>query len=271
MKEEFRSKFPKWIDTEEEQSLCLTDDIDSLAGATVLRSVKGWNIRHFYDFKSLNTSTDDEGYRAVGVDMAILKGRTFDNHVTLLNERFEPNSDSANPNAVCKINRNNYTEKYAMSTTLLIYSLYGIKLPSTELGKMMLLAIDSSYLGHYKGYRETQNNWFRKLGFEELIELQNRKTIDDFHRVRAMHNLCGKIWIEDDGTLHTDIDIVEIGRILELDLQLPVETFKLRREFARVSVALKKGKHYSNTKMNERLKPFSYALTSRWRMEVSAK
>ena len=52
-----------------------------------------------------------------------------------------------------------------MSTALLLYALYDIPLPSTEDGKLMLMTIDSSYLGYYdyKGrLRETQCNWLEK-------------------------------------------------------------------------------------------------------------
>ncbi|MEM5664717.1 hypothetical protein AAHB94_16655 [Bacillus toyonensis] len=31
----------------------MSDDIDSLVGATIIKQVKGWEVEHFYDFNNL--------------------------------------------------------------------------------------------------------------------------------------------------------------------------------------------------------------------------
>ena len=89
-------------------------------------------------------------------------------------------------------------------STALLWSLYDLPLPSTEDGKLMLMAIDSSYLGYYdyKGrFRETQCNWLEKMGMEEIIRLQERHTAIDFEEVKRRYDSSKKILLNDSGFL----------------------------------------------------------------------
>ena len=53
MKQEFKNKFPQWVFEENNFTVCMSDDIDSLVGATIIKNVKGWETEHFYDFHKL--------------------------------------------------------------------------------------------------------------------------------------------------------------------------------------------------------------------------
>ena len=179
---------------------------------------------------------------------------------------------SANPNIIERVSRDNYTDKYAMSTALLLYALYDIPLPSTEDGKLMLMAIDSSYLGYYdyKGrFRETQCNWLEKMGMEEIIRLQERHTLMDFEEVQRRYNSSKKILLNDSGFLETKMDLEGISKLLELDIILPNKQFEIRKEFTRNIYDLKNGCTYDNQLVNSHYNPVSYALTSKKKLNMT--
>ncbi|PEP74103.1 hypothetical protein COL32_08920 [Bacillus pseudomycoides] len=250
----------------------MSDDIDSLVGATILKQVKEWEVQHFYDFHNLYSTNKKDLRKAVGVDIALVNGRTFDNHVTMLSSNSKPNIMSANPNIIERISIDNYTDKYAMSTALLLWSLYDLPLPSTEDGKLMLMAIDSSYLGYYdyKGrFRETQCNWLEKMGMEEIIRLQERHTLTDFIEVKRRYDSSEKIFLNDSGFLETKMNLEGISQLLELDIILPNKQFEIRKEFTRKIYDLKSGCTYDNQIVNSHYKPFSYALTSKKKLNMT--
>ncbi|HFK1800481.1 TPA: hypothetical protein ACGXQL_005920, partial [Bacillus cereus] len=78
MKQDFKNKFPQWVFEEADFTVCMSDDIDSLVGATILKQVKDWEVEHFYDFCNLSSTNKKDKRKAVGVDIALVNGRTFD-------------------------------------------------------------------------------------------------------------------------------------------------------------------------------------------------
>lgn len=272
MKQDFKDKFPQWVFEEADYTVCMSDDIDSLVGATIIKQVKGWEVEHFYDFNNLYSTNKKDKRKAVGVDIALVNGMTYDNHVTILSNTSKPNIMSANPNIIERVPRGNYTDKYAMSTALLLYALYDIPLPSTEDGMLMLMAIDSSYLGYYdyKGnFRETQCNWLEKLGMEEMIRLQERHTLIDFVEVKRRFNSSEKIFLNDSGSLETKMNLEGISNLLELDIHLPTKEFELRKAFKRTSFELKRDSKYDNGMVEIQQNPFSYALTGKHNLQMT--
>ncbi|QWG55357.1 hypothetical protein EXW26_08045 [Bacillus mycoides] len=263
MKQDFKDKFPQWVFEEADFTVCMSDDIDSLAGATILKKIKGWEVEHFYDFSNLSSTDKKDQRKAVGVDIALVNGRTFDNHVTMLSSSSQPNIMSANPNVIGRISRDNYTDKYAMSTTLLLWSLYDLPLPSTEDGKLMLMSIDSSFLGYYKGFKKVQCEWLEKLGMKEMIYLQERHKSMDFVEVKRRYDSYRKIFLNESGFLKTKMDLDGISKLLELDIILPNKQFEIRREFTRKSYDLNVESKYNNGVIEINYNPFSYALTGK--------
>ncbi|WP_215553153.1 hypothetical protein [Bacillus mycoides] len=247
----------------------MSDDIDSLVGATILKQVKDWKVGHFYDFNNLYSTNKKDKRKAVGVDIALVNGMTYDNHVTMLSNTSKPNIMSANLNIIERVSRDNYTDKYAMSTALLLWSLYDLPLPSTEDGKLMLMTIDSSYLGYYKGFKKVQCEWLEKMGMEEIIRLQERHTLTDFVDVKRRYDSSEKISLNDSGFLETKMNLEGISQLLELDIILPNKQFEIRKEFTRKIYDLKSGCTYDNQIVNSHYKPFSYALTSKKKLNMT--
>ena len=264
MNKEYSSKFPQWYKEDLTNHVsCLSDDLDSLVGCSLLEKVKGVEIGYFYNFKELYRGTERD-VKAIGVDIALENGRTFDNHVTMLNHKDRYNKMSINPNNIDNVSRDNYTDKYALSTALLMWSLYDIELPSTDEGKMVLLSIDSAFLGHYNDkFKPIQNKYLSKLGFDELIDLQERYSLDDFRAVQRKYNMNSKIVMIKKG-LRTTLPLGEISDVLELELILPHDTFLVNNTLEISNESLNKYIGYSKDYIeNGQTKIFSLALTGK--------
>ena len=264
MNKEYSSKFPQWYKEDLTNHVsCLSDDLDSLVGCSLLEKVKGVEIGYFYNFKELYRGTERD-VKAIGVDIALEKGRTFDNHVTMLNHKDRYNKMSINPNNIDNVSRDNYTDKYALSTALLIWSLYDIELPSTDEGKMVLLSIDSAFLGHYNDkFKPIQNKYLSKLGFDELIDLQERYSLDDFRAVQRKYRMNSKI-VMIKKELRTTLPLREISDVLELELILPHNTFLVNNTLKISNESLNKYVGYSKDYIeNGQTKIFSLALTGK--------
>lgn len=264
MNKEYSSKFPQWYKEDLTNYVsCLSDDLDSLVGCSLLEKVKGVEIGYFYNFKELYRGTERD-VKAIGVDIALENGRTFDNHVTMLNHKDRYNKMSINPNNIDNVSRDNYTDKYALSTALLMWSLYDIELPSTDEGKMVLLSIDSAFLGHYNDkFKQIQNKYLSKLGFDELIDLQERYSLDDFRAVQRKYNMNSKIVMIKKG-LRTTLPLREISDVLELELILPHDTFLVNNTLEISNESLNKYTGYSKDYIeNGQTKIFSLALTGK--------
>nr|WP_283751133.1 hypothetical protein [Bacillus cereus] len=263
MLKEFKEKFPQWVNEIGDYTVCLSDDLDSLVGASILKSVKGYEIKHFYDFNNFY-SVDGDKRKAIGVDIALEKGMTWDNHVVRLSKYGKVNTLSANLNVIENINRDNYSKKYAMSTALLMWAFYDLPLPESDEGKMLLLSIDSSYLGHYKGFKTIQNEWLRKLGFEELINIQNKYTLKDFANIKKKYNSSMKIELVDE-QLQTEMDLEGISKVLGLPIELPIYCFKIRKRFQRERIELRNYSSCTKDMVEEKYKKeiFSMALTKK--------
>lgn len=263
MRKDIKLKFPRWVeeDNGNDYQLCASDDIDSWLSVKVLERHKGYRVNYFYSFDKFYVMDTESQKQAIGVDIALMKGKCWDNHITMLSSRDSVNEQSANLNAIFKINRANYTEKYAGSTLLQIWSYYGIPLPDTDEGKMILLAIDSTYKGNYiSKFKETQNAYLKMLGMEALIVVQEKYSQMDFQRITSKYRLNQKIQVNETGQLETDIDLEAIGEILGYNLRLPKKVLTLKKSFksGRVNMI---GKNYPTSRRIHK-NIFSLAVTS---------
>ena len=277
MKETYKNKLPKWYDDCKQYDLILTDDIDSLLGCSILNHFKGWNIEQAMLFKA-NISTcngvlkdylgvtDNATNEAIGVDFAMVNGKCFDNHLTLFDYQDKPNPESININNICNIHRGIYGQKYALSTVLLLWSLYD--LPKENLSDelmMILLAIDSSFEGYYNDYFRQFNKRYMVdiLELPEFYECQQRHTYNEFKDIIRKYRLKEKVKLYK-GTLQTDINIQAINDLLsqytDIRIELPTEKFKKKAVFKDIAVEIK-GFPSSINAICEN--PFCYALTKK--------
>jgi hypothetical protein len=239
----------------QQYDLILSNDIDSLYSCILLQQVKGFEINYFYDFRNLYQSKPTQN-EYIGVDIDLMQGYCISNHVTRLSEKDTYNPKALNLNN--KITREKYSTKYSMSTVLYLHKLLQFPLPTTEQGKMILLAIDAGYKGFYNpDFQEVHKHYLVDvLGFEELYYLCQKYSIDDFISIIIKYNLNGKIWFNNCG-LQTNIKLRELQEVLGLPFLLPKNKFTKIKEFEYISRPI------TNEKTKEELDSniFSLALT----------
>lgn len=195
--ESIKGKFPTWYKSidKNRQYLVLTNDFDSYYSCMELTKLFGIQIGGFYDFDSglwLNDNLTN-GKEPIFIDLAISKGKAFDNHFT-----FIKNPESINPN----VNTTTYIKKYNGSTLALICALYDINLKEkTEKNLTTLLCLDGWYSGYYnKGgkYKYINIYWYDAFGMKEyllpLLERHNKKHFIEFAK---KYSLNEPIYIED--------------------------------------------------------------------------
>lgn len=271
MKQELKSKFPKWTNDIEQgkYDLCLSNDLDSLLSCLYLKQIKGYEINYFYDFSNV-FKANNTGKQVIGVDMALERGKVWDNHITKLHRSDQVNPDSANVNAVTGISRDNYYTKFCGSTLLQILSYYNVPLPKSREGKLILLAIDSTFLGYYHNdFKEINRSWLERLELHELIEvLETEPTKQEFYRVKKLYNLDAPIRVNDTGNLYSDIDLAAMQGLFEFPLLLSEEQFKLTHKFEHTGrFELDRKKDYSKHNINGL---YSMALTHKNKFKFTA-
>lgn len=266
MRENYKKDFPEWVnDNETKYDLCLTNDIDSLLSCSILKYVKGYDINLFYDFEGLYT-IEETGNQAIGVDMDITKGKAWGNHVIKLSPHDSYNKEIANLNITENISRKNYTKKYCGSTLLTIMSYYDIPVTNlSEEGKMLLLAIDSTYKPFYEPrFKETGKKWLiNVLEYKELYEVTQRHTQLEFEDIIRKYKLHKSINMVN-GRLETDIDLEGVSKALNgLKVELPNSEFTKRVGFNNIYQDLSNDDRFYLTKSDIKQNIFSLAVTYR--------
>lgn len=240
MKERYLNKLPDWYKTSTKQDVVLSDDIDGLVSTSALKFAKNWDVEYFYDFETLYINRDlyfkeDKKATRVWADVSILaEEKTFDNHINRLNLSDYSNPYSINPNILTGVTNENYYDKYCGSSALVVWSTYDIPLPELEEGKMLLLAIDSTFKGFYSDGKFKARNRFYLcdvLGFEELYEVEKRHSKNEFYELIGKYNLSAKTRMNDDAQLETALNLDTISELLGIPIVLPTRTFSVWRKF----------------------------------------
>ena len=214
--------------TKNELDTVLSNDFDSLLSCSGLKKVKNWKIRYFWDFNSLFIDKEildkpKKSQNRVWADGSVMiPEKSFDNHLSESDEIERKNPQVINPNQLLGVKNENYHEKYSGSTALMIWSLYNLPLPASEKGKMILLCVDSAFLGFYnESFRERHIFYLSEVfGFSELVEVEKRHSKEDFERLVRELKLKSLIQYED-GELTTELELTQISKELGLKIDLP--------------------------------------------------
>jgi hypothetical protein len=263
MREQYKAMFPCWVDfVEEDYDLVLSNDVDSLLSCLWLNKMFGWRINYFYDFTALyqiRESKNDKIY----VDIDVVSGKGWGNHVTLLHKNSICNTQTANLNTIFRINRENYCKKYAGSTLLTILSYYDY--PAFLLPKeaqKIILAIDGTYKGFYDSYFRKWNYFYihNVLDVDYLYNLQREYTIDDFYATIGQYNLHKKVFMRN-GMLDTKIKLAELCELFKFDRDIVNDLFNAEfwkmQEFEDVKMPL------NDDTTVDLSNAFSFALTNK--------
>lgn len=267
MNKEIKNKFPSWIDNNKKYSMCLTDDLDSLFSCLLLQKIKKYEITHFYSFNTLYKLIEADGQNQLcGVDMDLIQGRCWGNHVVGHN-----NPQSANLNTILNINSNNYYTKYAGSVLLQIISYYNLDISMlSEEAKMVLLAIDSTFLMYNFNKSNAKRYIVDILELEELWEILERHKNIDFEKLNAKYNLKSKITMSKDGYLQTNIKLSELDSLFKsVSFILPKNQFNIRRKYKDVAVNRFEYDSLIEKLAREDIKVFSQAQTNKTFFKLS--
>ncbi|MCM1526692.1 MAG: hypothetical protein NC091_05540 [Bacteroides sp.] len=234
MKEQYLGKVSTWYRNFIKYDVVLSDDVDGLISTSALKFSKNWDVEYFYDFEKFYIADEiyfkeNKSVTRVWADVSVVTKddeKTFDNHVNRVNLNDYTNPNAINPNIIENITNENYYDKYLGSTALLIWSLYNIPLPESELGKMILLAIDTAFKGFYglDQYKRANKHFLCDvLGMEDLYEVLKRHSKNEFYEIIGKYNLNAKIRLNDEGYLETDLDVKFLSDMLGIPIQLPVK------------------------------------------------
>ncbi len=268
---------PQWYKDSTKKDLILSNDIDSLLSVKLLEQVNPeWKLKYFYDFDGGLFYTGEKKGKTtdtVGVDIALdyKDLKTFDNHVTSDNGK-NINPNSINLNNVYEITSMNYSQKYCCSTVLLIYSLYNIPLPKSDLGKALLLAIDSTYYSYFNPILKKRPEWLKVhkywlcdiLGFDELYEFESRFSIDEFKKYSFINDAKIQViddWDDGEYTMYYPLSHkYEVEKAFDIALDVPDSEFRLMKE-VKVKSAYLDGKHKSDFMKKDKV--MSFAMTGK--------
>ena len=203
MKNEYRNiiknNFP-WLISRENYCLILSDDLDSLVSCAILQKIFDYQINYFYNF--LGLYCNELAFlcpEPVGIDLALVEGKTICNHVSRISKKDSFNPEAVNLNLINGVTVQNYTQKYAGSTALFLYSLFReeLKLKENNLFWAILLSIDSYHLGYKPEFRERQKYYLCDvLELPEIYELEEKYPRSDFEKVQNKLKMKEKIKIE---------------------------------------------------------------------------
>ena len=242
MNTKYAKLLPDWYLHEQGLDMVLSNDFDSLLSCSILKKQKKWKIKYFWDFETLYIDKSiaqkpEKGNNRVWVDGSVMiPEKSFDNHLSQSEELTRVNPQTINPNQLMGIRNERYREKYSGSTALMIWSLYNLPLPASERGKMILLAVDSCFLGFYNDdFREWHEFYLSQVfGFPELLEVERRHTKQDFDNLIKELRLKSHIEYMN-GELKTALKLKEISKELNIEINLPcldlekIGTFKIVR------------------------------------------
>lgn len=248
----YKEQLPLWIASiDKDYGLILSNDIDSLASCCLLQKETNWKIKavmlhYFNKYRIEKLKADEEpldyfgvlekGLKfsdLIGVDLALMTGKSYDNHLQIYEDNIYPNPKSVNINNFCLINRDNYKKKYAASTFLMLWSLFSY--PDKDISddlKMLLLSIDVGFKGFFnEEFREHLKHYIIDVlelpNLYDFLSCHNKK---DFYNFHEKLNLGRKIYLDDNSYLDSNINIQEIQKIFDdndigINLQLPTEQF----------------------------------------------
>lgn len=276
MQKQIKDLLPEWVHTIQNRNLTLTNDLDSLISCALLKHLFGYEINYFYTFSYMAILDKSDIRKSIGVDVALKQGYCYDNHLTMLTANSYKNPESANPNNILNISNDNYNQKFSMSTLIFLWSLYDVPLPESEIGKKILLSIDSGHKGYRKPeYRHILVEWLEILGMEELIQTLDDNPfmeMEDFYR---RHELDSSIILQKDGSLKfnasgrnpyflgDELNIDWISEHLGFPIELPEKKFQPFGAFTNNNV--------ESWEMNKKTidESFSYAFTYKNKVRLS--
>lgn len=243
MKQIYLERIPHFYkEINENNSLCLTGDMDSLLSSMLLQQLFGCKISRFFDstFENIYKVNDpiESDKEVIGVDLSLTgTEKTFSNHCIRPIQHYQTNPNDINLNNLFDVYGNHniqYHKKFAGSTLVTLFGLYNVDISKlSEIGKMITLCIDSMFLGYFSKYPNDQYSckFFLcdVLELTELYKTLERHTKEEFIGVQNRLKLKSPIYINENGNLETECNLfllsLELGFSIFDWIELPKQKF----------------------------------------------
>lgn len=278
---EIKEQFPKWCeDSNTKYSLLLSDDVDSFMCCILQRELFKREIDYFLDVNYEKASWNSYGTQMLygtkdnldwdnimGLDIALEKVKCWDNHVVKISKEDKVNSESANLNSIMNICATNYKDKFVVSSFITMLSYYDYDLSSWNKEQLAVLsAIDGLYQPFINpSFKEKGRKNLALLGYESLVDFIE-ENIDYIREVENKLNLkFGKIWINEDEYLETNIDLLSIElifmNIFKCSFGLSNVQFKEIKTYKSKYIRLNENSRYDKDDLNIKNRLVNFALT----------
>lgn len=151
----------KWL-KEKNKFFIISADYDGLICAAFLHHHLNWKLSGYYDYNSIWLTDDALKNKKdlIWVDLNILpsSGKSIGSQIVTLNEQPLGLKTSCNPNLINNIDSKKFTEKFPFSTLLFLMWLHDINYNKEDIGKLLILHSDNSWMKIQK-YSKNINNW----------------------------------------------------------------------------------------------------------------
>lgn len=275
MKKEIKEKFPSWCSDEGNgYELILSNDIDSLMCYVFQKGRFNREVFFFFDadvtkniqksYKVQGHKRDKNKFEPLGLDIALESNvKCWDNHVVKVSKADSINTNSANLNIAKDICQYNYTNKAVVSSFITMLNYYDFDLKKLTKDQLSVIcSIDGLYCPFEKGFKLQGTKNLALLEFEFLKDF----IVDNLTYIKELElklNLKeGKIWVNNEGYLETNIDLKGLSEIFNLEITLPDKKFEELGTFKKGLGDGYKSKLCSlnKTQLEEKLKEKGYKL-----------
>lgn len=207
MQKELRGKLPTFYTEKDKYTTILTNDWDALLSTSAEKAINNWDVNYFYNFENLYMLDSYNNKEYVGLDLALTKGKTIDNHMMTYNAATPINDEAINLNYIKGIVNHTYYKKFPLSTFLLLVSLHSIPLNYQDENLVkFILSIDSAYKGYYASnahFKKVYVNWLEELNLTSILDVLSRTDEKEFKVIKSKTATIGEhITIDKEGFLH---------------------------------------------------------------------
>ena len=178
----------EWLN-EKKRSFIISADYDGAICASFLNHYLNWDLAGYYNFNSiwLSQKALDNKKELIWVDLNILplSGRSIGGQIVSLGDEIPRGfKTSCNANIIAEITNKNFNKKFPFSTLLFLMWLHKTNLKSNDIGKLLILHSDNTWMKIQKYSKNT--NWWKGLLadfnwdklFSEVDSIQYESKID---------------------------------------------------------------------------------------------
>lgn len=240
MQKQLKTKLPTFYNEKDIYTTILTNDMDALLCSAACKAINNWDVNYFYNFEGLYVLDADNKKERVGLDLALTRGKTIDNHLMTYNHNTIHNPQAINLNYTKGIVNDSYYKKFPLSTFLLLVSLYDISLNYKDESLIkFILSVDSAHVGYYASsnrFKKVYIDWMEEMGLTKMLDILARTPLDGFKEIQRKNAKLGKnISLDSNNQLQfgywNDRVLGALSNKIGFEVSLPKGQFTLLQQF----------------------------------------